>query len=125
MPKPPLNERPTASGEIQSEFDGLYGLSLKRQNLTPAEVATHLGVNEKTVRNYLDEGLLVNASVQFDAEGKEVKRDHVRIARFSVIALWREQLAAKGFEPPFFQSPEVKWWRSELAKKKTTNGHKA
>lgn len=116
MPKPAPNEKPNASGEIQSEFDGLYGVPRRIQNLTPQQVATELGVTDQTVRNYIDEGLLCVANISPNPAG--ASREHVRIARFSVVALWRErQFEKNGCELPFYQSPEVQWWRGELRKK--------
>ncbi|HEX7861040.1 MAG TPA: MerR family transcriptional regulator [Verrucomicrobiae bacterium] len=100
----------------QFEFDGLFLFSQAKQNLTIQEVAAALGVRDTIVRDYLDEGLLVSGAIN---DKQTVVREHQRIARFSVVAFWRERLAEKGNEPPFHQSPQVLWWREELRKKRS------
>lgn len=106
MSKPPTD---------QYEFDGVFVLSQKRQNLTIQEVAEGLSVTSMHVRNLLDSGEFVCGNIALSDQ----TREHLRIARYSVVAWWREEQARKGYEPPFYQTVEVKWWREELRKKRS------
>lgn len=101
----------------QFEFDGVFVFSQGKQNLTIREVAAGVGISERQVRDLLDTGVFVNASIS-DKPQTEVQRDHVRIARFSVVAWWRERQLEKGIALPYRDTPEIAWWRDELRKQK-------
>ena len=60
---------------------------------------------------HLQEGLLYAAPINDQAE---IIRAHRRIARFSVLAFYFEQLAGDGQLIPWRQTPEIIWWRNQI-----------
>lgn len=99
------------------ESDGVFSFGPLKQQLTIQDVASGLGVDERHVRNLLESGELLDASIN-SAPEKERLRTHVRIARSSVCAFYYERLAEKGHPIPFKQTPEIVWWRNELRRRR-------
>lgn len=102
----------------QLEFDGVFVFSQAKQQLTIQDVAAGLAISDDQVRLLLETGELVYASISL-APQSDRQRDHKRIARFSAVAWYRERLAEAGNDSvPYFESPEVKFWRQNLRQRK-------
>jgi hypothetical protein len=111
MPLAPKHSNPSCAPD-QLEL-GLFGHA--RAYVDIGEAARALDVSAQQIREYIERGLIHVLPVGDDPNAQ---REHLRIRRASVEAMAIErELARNGAIPPYRETPEITWWRTEIRRR--------
>ena len=106
---PPRKKVPEAQLTLSPLFAHSRGM------VSPVETARALGITDQQVRDLVEAGLLKAISIG----DKPAKRDHIRIIRSSVEAMFLERYLEKnGEEFPLLNSAEVAAMRQTIKEQK-------
>jgi len=93
---------------------GLFGHA--RPMVTVQDVAEKFIVNDDQVRIWIDEGWLLKMPI---GAADSLKRQHVRIVRYSADALYVFRMEeSNGVQPPYKLTPEAQWWLEQCRERR-------
>jgi hypothetical protein len=93
----------------QMEMDWYFGHC--KPLLTVNDVAKVFSMCPQQVRDLVDSGRLVAAGI---GDGQNPEREHLRVERYSVLALWIYKNELKGNQLPLKRTPLIEHWIRKL-----------